>query len=68
VTGWTAFPEMFKSAKNSPKMSPSKKMKKSDFITAYNREKAIRLFFLQLITLCAMLATLAAVACHQLTH
>ncbi len=43
-------------------------MKKSDFITAYNREKAIRLFFLQLITLCAMLATLAAVIAHQLTH
>jgi hypothetical protein len=49
-------------------MSPSKKMKKSDFITQYNREKALRLFFLQLLTLCAMLATLAAVIAHQLTH
>ena len=45
-----------------------KRMKKSDFITEYNRKKALRLFFLQLLTLCAMLATLAAVACHQLTH
>jgi hypothetical protein len=43
-------------------------MKKSDFITQYNREKAVRLLFLQLLTLCATLTTLAAVACHQLTH
>lgn len=43
-------------------------MKKSDFITQYNREKAIRLFFLQLLTLAATLATLVAVIAHQITH
>jgi hypothetical protein len=43
-------------------------MKKSDFITQYNREKALRLFFLQLLTLCAMLTTLAAIIAHQFTH
>ena len=58
---------MGKSLKHSPKMSPSKPMKKSDFITQYNREKALRLFTLQLLTLCATLATLAAVIAHQVT-
>jgi hypothetical protein len=43
-------------------------MKKSDFITQYNREKAFRLFTLQLLALCAMIATLAAVITHQITH
>jgi len=45
-----------------------KRMKKSDFITEYNREKAFRLFFLQLLTLCATLSMLAAVIAHQITH